>query len=1149
MNKLLRKDGNAPLFYQFFRKMKLTILIVTASILSCLSAETYSQTTKLTINENNTTLLDVLRAIEGQSEFKFFYNEKVDVSMSASVEADQKSVTEILDKVLTGTSVKYKVVGRQIALYDKNEMEPFISGQQEGKITGKVTDVSGTSLPGVSVVIKGTTTGSITDANGNYSLSDVPANAVLQYSFVGMKTQEIAAEGKTTINVALAENTVIMDEVVTVGYGTQKKGSLTSAITTVNMEKLENRSITNLSTALQGITPGVNIRQQTGRPGFQASTFDIRGASLGTFSNNPPLVIIDGIVDDMNNVNPEDVESISVLKDASAASIYGSRSTGGVVLITTKKGSSGKTNINYSSIVGVQKQPFANYNYLNTADWMRANNEAASNDGSPDIYSQSQIAKYENSTDPQYPVSSQWSDWIAKKAVQQVHNLSVSGGTEKINLFSSINYLKQDGFVPNDDYSKLNLLLNMNYNPTKKLNITTNVSFIKEDITRPATGIGAVNDVMRNSLETPPTVPFYLPNGDYNNNTLWNNNPAYVIKEGGNNLLDYYKLRLGLTAAYMLTKELKIKYITAAKFQFSSGNNIDKKIPFRDNNGKIYGYNRERVAVSEDWANDIYLNNQLLLEYKKEWNKHSLNVMGGATAENGRIDNLTGSANGFATNYIREISATTGTGADIKANSTATDWAIASLIGRINYSYDGKYLLESSCRYDGSSRFSPDQRWGFFPSFSAGWRISKENFMSEISFINDLKLRGSWGMLGNQGTTIYPFSQGIYTTDPRYPWDLGPFAFGNGLASIATLGDPVDLSLSWEKKRNINFGLDFGLLDNRLTGSFDYFLDRTSDIIGRPVVATTFGANAPIQNTFVIDNKGYELNIIWRSNVQNWRYSVGFNFADSRDKVVSLGGIGTTDPRFDNGNGLVQINGGTYLHEGESRNHFYLYRSNGLFVDQNEINNHAFISSLTRPGDISFTDISKDEKLTPADMVPDKRTTTPHYIFGFNLSVAYKNFDLSGIINGVGERWDYRNNGGVYLTGLRPTLAIWQENYNNRWTTSNPDKFADQPRLTNNNWISGPYSTLFSGPVDYHLRNFKYLRLKNLQFGYTLPEELTKKININKVRIFMTGENLLTFAPGYKESIDPESVLNYTSEGSAFFGQPRVVSFGLNVTF
>ncbi len=535
----------------------------------------------------------------------------------------------------------------------------------------------------------------------------------------------------------------------------------------------------------------------------------------------------------------------------------------------------------------------------------------------------------------------------------------------------------------------------------------------------------------------------------------------------------------------------------------------------------------------------VYLSNLVMLDYTKRWNQHSFYIMGGFQTEENRTDDITATANKFPNNEIREISATTGTGSDITGTTTASDWAIASLIGRLTYSFRDKYLLEGTVRYDGSSRFSPDNRWALFPSISASWRIKEESFLKDVDFLSSLKLRVSWGELGNQGKTLYPFAQQIGFD--KYP-------FGNSLYPVASLGDPVNAFLSWETKTTINFGLDYGFFNGRLSGSFDYFFDRTDGIIGQPAVPTTFGAKAPIQNTYTIDNRGFEFVIKWMDYVnKDFSYHIGFNWFDARDKIVSLGGVGAVDPAF--GTGLVQKESRYYNAEGKPRNSFHLYRTNGLFVNQAEIDNHAFISTLTRPGDIVFIDTDKSGTITPADKVGDSKTSTPHHIFGLNLGAEYKNFDFSMVINGVWTRWDYRDFGGTYVTAVRPTLSLLESNYNNRWTEANPDKWADQTRLTQNNWIANEYSTVFPGPCEFSLRNFGYARLKNLQVGYTIPRQITGKIDISKVRIYFTAENLLTIKPGYKEPVDPESVMNYTDDGSVFFGVPRVLSAGLSVTF
>lgn len=1109
-----------------------------------ISADADNDQTTLTIQTANNTVGKILNYIEKNSNYIFIYQDaKIDLDRKVLLPQSSQNINDILDSVFAGTEIRYAIKNRQIAIYrnksKQTDAEIFAAIEQETKkVTGTVKDQFNEPIIGANIIVKGTTIGTTTDINGNYSLDNIPQNGTtLVFSFVGMLSQEILIGKQTIIHVSLKDNAVALDDIVAIGYGSQKKESLTSAITSVNTELLENRSVPKVATALQGITPGVNIRQSAGRPGFSTQTFDIRGSSYGTFSKNPPLILIDGVVGEIDNVSSDDIEKISILKDAAAAAIYGSRATGGVVLITTKKGSTGTPTINYSGIVGMQKIPFGNFNFINSAEWMRANNEAAHLDGSPDIFSQEQISKYENSNDPQYPRESQWTDWFKKTSLQQTHNLSLKGGNEKLNFYASGSYVAQDGYMDNDDYKKWNFLSNLNYAPTTRFDISTSIAYQTENITRPLGG--DVFTYARNALLNPPIDPFYLPNGDYNNKATLGPNPKYLTQEGGNSLYNFQNLRMSATAKYNILEGLNLKYTIAANMNFNSSNTLFKKIPYKDNEGVIYGYNRSEVRVEENWDKSAYLNNLVMLDYTKKLKDHSIYIMGAFQSESNRVDKISASANKFPNNEIREVKGSTGSGSDISGNTEATDWSIASLIGRLSYSFRDKYLFEGTVRYDGSSRFSPNQRWGLFPSVSASWRIREEAFMQNIEFLSNLKLRVSWGQLGNQGEELYPFATQI-TTSEKY-------AFGNGLSSIATIGDPVNLGLSWEKKTTTNLGLDFGFFDNRLYGSFDYFFDRTNGIIGRPAIPSTFGAKAPIQNTYTIDNRGYEIEINWRDQIGEVNYHIGANLSDSQDKIISLGGIGIKDSKF--GTGLVQKNGNTYNAEGYSRNSFYLYQTNGLFVDQAEINNHAFISPLTRPGDIAFVDTDKNGKLTSDDKVADKRTTTPHYIFGINLGAEYKNFDFSVVMNGVGQRWALRNTGGHYLSGVRASLSILEDNYNDRWTESNPNKWADQTRLTQNNWIANEYSTITSGSCEYHLRNFAYLRVKNIQLGYTLPKQLTQKASIARIRCYLTAENLFTWKPGYKEPIDPEASEGYTDDGSTFFGPSKVISFGLSVTF
>lgn len=1123
--------------------MKLTGILLTIACIQ-VSAGAFSQT--ISISKKNVPLRKVFALIQHQSGYLFFYNDVVvREAGNADLQIKNASIREAMDLALKGKPLSYTILDNYIVVgkMDHTINQVILDAANTDttfKIYGKVTDPENRPLSGVTVRIKGGTTGTTTDNQGLYTL-EVPHDAMLVFSYIGYQDLSVPMKGKQVINVSMRPSTTGLNQLVIVGYGTTAKKDLTSAITTVNTKLLENRSLTNLSTALEGITPGVYIDQQNGRPGMTgASSFDIRGASLSTFSSNPPLVIVDGVVDNIDDVNPEDVASISILKDAAASAIYGARATGGVVLITTKRGSAGKVTVSYNGTYGIQTQPYGNLKFVNTATWMKANNEAAELDGSPDVYTAAQIAQYTNSKNPQFPESTQWTSWIAKTAPQQTHNISIRGGTDKINFFLAGGLLTQKGFIPHDSFTRKNVLLNLGYHPTERLKIEVNIAYLRDDQSQPGIDYnGGVFGIVRNAIFTPPNEPLYNPNGTFNNNVIWGSNPVYNIINGGTMLSTNDNLRMSLAFDYEIIKGLSLNITTATKLFYTINNSLYPKIPYYDANGNILGYSRSDATVVENWGRSDYVNNQFLLNYKKNVGLHNFKIMGGITYENEYDKYIEANATQFPNNAIREIAGTTGSGSEISGTSSADEWTINSVIGRFNYSFNDKYLFQATARYDGSSRFSPDKRWGLFPSFSAGWRINQESFMKNISFVSDLKLRASWGQLGNEGANLYPFAQTVSTS--------GQAVFGNGIVSTASLGGPVNLALTWEKQTSENIGLDFGFLENRLSGSFDHFNEQTLGIIGTPPVPSTFGTSSPLSNLYGIDMRGFEFEIHWKDQIGSFEYFAGFNLSNSVDKVVNLAGLGTTSMSSIFGNEPVVLEGEQYMQIGKAQNQWYLLKTDGLFVSQAQINKSAFQTTLTRPGDIHYVDANGDGQITPDDMRPIGKTSTPHYFFGANLGAAFKGFDLSVVINGLWERWALVNGGGVYLSGVRPSLALLQNNYDHRWTTQNPNQWAKVPRLTQDNWI-GNLSDLFQDS-EYWLANFGYLRVKNLQIGYTLPKRITNKLTLTKVRFYISTENLFTYKPGYIESIDPESYAGYDPNASAFFGPDKLTSFGINVTF
>ncbi|MDR1223544.1 MAG: TonB-dependent receptor [Tannerella sp.] len=1031
----------------------------------------------------------------------------------------------------------------QVAASESEVQKNVETLQQTGRtVTGTVKDNSGEPIVGASVMVKGTTVGTVTDAGGRFSLN-VPQDATLQVSYIGYQAREILVGNQSTIDVILIEDTRLLDEVVVIGYGTQRKTSLTTAITSVQTELLESRSLPKLSVALQGITPGVYIRQSSGRPNYATSTLEIRGASRETFSSNGALVLVDGIVGSIDEVSTNDIEQISVLKDAASAAIYGARATGGVVLITTKKGTSGKTTVTYNGTVGAQRSTLSNYKsrIVDSQTWMRANNEGRVNDGGNPVYTEEQIAQY-NGSDPLKPARSQWFDWLNNNPLQQQHDLSVRGGTEKLNAYLSLGYVTQDGMVDNDDYKRLTFLSNVNWKPVNRLEISLSSFLSREDITRPVIDV----PTSLRCLLNPPIDIFQYPNGVYNKGALdvGGLNAAQAFSEGGNNLHDYDRYRISADIRFELLEGLYVKYTIASNNTYNRNNSFTRMIDRYDSEGNYTGSatagNAAYSTASEGWSAGQYLSNLVNLDYSLKIANHALTVMAGFQTESNRNDNISARGYRFINNELREISASIGSGTDLYGTSSADEWVMASMIGRATYAFKDRYLLELTARYDGSSRFSPSRRWGFFPGVSGGWRITEENFMKDVTWLSNLKLRASWGQLGNQGSNLYPFATSV---------SRGSWVFGDATSTTTSVGTPADPNLSWETKTTTNPGIEFGFLNNRLSGQFDWYYTRTTDIIATPTVPSTFGASAPVQNTYIIDNRGWEFELQWMDRIGDFTYSIGGNISNYNDEIVSLGGLGSTDPRYEGGR--ISLGSSTYYAEGRARNSLYLYQTEGLFVDQAEIDGYVKPSTLTRPGDIKFIDRNSDGQINSNDRYLSEKTTTAHYIYGFNLGAEWKGIDFSAVFNGVGSRWDFRNLDGHYTSGNRLTFVMFQSNYDNRWSPENPNKWADLPRLTDNNWLSGEFCTMFGSPSEYHLRNMKYIRLKNLQVGYTLPKGWTEKAGISKLRVYVTGENLFYYAPGYKEYIDPEAAITTqdSGAGSVYYGPSRVLSGGLSLTF
>jgi len=1117
MNKLLQKYGSQPLFYQFFRKMKLTILILTVSILSCLSAETYSQNTKLTITENNSTLLNVLRAIEGQSEFKFFYNEKVDVNRTVSVEVNQKSITDILDKVLSSTSVKYKVLGRQIALYDKNEMEPIVNVQQDKKITGKVTDKTGVPLPGVAIVVKGTTTGVITDANGNFSVSNIPENATLQFSFVGMKMQEILVGNQTTVNVKLEDETIGIEEVVAIGYGTMKKSDLTGSSSRVSLGEKIAPANTNLLQALSGVTAGVNI-QGSGLSGAEPN-LSIRGQTSLSASDRP-LIVRDGIIynGDIADINISDVESVDILKDASSAAVYGSRSANGVMLITTKKGKSEKPAVAFNMSYGYQDMTnnpmkvmnaeqyavrLVDYYYQqNLYSWYKTKPTSATGKPvRPDVTDRNIVAARLRTQEERdnYLAGNEinWVDEITRIAPIQNYNLSFSGKTERSNYFVSASYAKEEGIQLNDQFSRITLNSNVESKVTDWFTLGLISTYTYRDYSGLETNLGwnqtgarsasplANNKIGSQNYDMFLTGEAYMPyplNNLYVDNSDIRNN-LFLVGSGK------------ITVPWVKGLTYELNYSTT----YSNRNN-NTFYPITTPEGA--GNKGQAIKNPYEERNSIVNN---IISYLRTNGDHQINATLLYSRENRHAQSSTLNAQGFGNPVLGFNNM--GLGTVVTVASTAWEENSLSYMARANYSYKNRYMLTGTFRRDGFSGFGANTKFANFPSVSLGWVASDESFLSDINSMY-LKIRASYGKNGNQGI-------GRYSSFSRMTADA--YAYGSSTAIAVYPSTLGNADLGWETTSSYNLGLDYAFYDRRISGSIDVYKSKTTNVLVQRALPPAAGYANVWANIGAIDNKGIEMELktINLNGPLNW--STNFVFSINRDKISKLYG-GANDKDI-----------GNSWFVGESISAIYDYKMAGGLWTEDELYSGKTLANWY-PGQYKYIDQNKDGVIEPTADRSIIGYKAPNYRFSITNTLSYKSFAFSFLINSIqgGNNYYLSDNASAVNVSWRSddVYRINQTAVRQYWTPDNG---------VNNS--TGIYNSPAVSSGIYESRSF--VRLQDVSLTYNFSPTLLKALKIGNCQFFVSGKNLYTWTKW--SGWDPEI-------GVSDFPMMRSITTGFRVT-
>ncbi|MCD8079706.1 MAG: TonB-dependent receptor [Bacteroides sp.] len=1173
-----------------FRMMQITWFLAFFSILSVYAENSHSQNTQATLSRSDCPLEEVLSEIEQQTNYLFVVNSHVDLRQKVSVYAKEKPVSEVLSGMFAKTHVKYNIEGSYILLTTAPQVEEKSSATQARKpLTGKVIDENGEELIGANVTLKGTANGTITDINGNFSLTgDFDEKSVLVVTYIGMKAQEVRVGQQSHVVITLRTDYKTLDEVVVVGYGTQRKENLTGSVSTVNVkDQLTGRSIPDIARGLQGSAPGLTIRTNTGAIGTDAS-IRVRGIIGSVNGSSSPLVLVDNAeVSSLQIINPDDVESISILKDAASTSIYGTRAAFGVVLITTKKArEEEKFTINYSnnfswrrptvtptissavkgaemsweaglrSNPNLQEQRSDNFLYWNLEsiermrEWERVYGHMKLSDemvpGRDFEVIDNKLYFYRSFDAPD--------KYINKNAFQQTHNLSVNGTVSQTSYNLSLGYLEEEGVIKvnTDKFQRYNVTFGTSTQVSDRVNVRSKLIFSKTILETPYEYSTSDN---YNSWYYLYRWPRIMPYGTYEGIPFRNAVTETEQANRNNRTNNYTRISLGTTIHIIKGLSVDMDYVYTRTDRLT-----------RTNGGEVSGWNFWNGGLTHEvWTpasknmvrnatdqSDFHVGN-IVGRYNKEWSKHKLNALAGMNIEYYTNTGLTGERRDLVDPSKPEFSLATG---DQFASGYHGHWACLGYFGRINYSYHGRYLLELNGRMDGSSRFPQNNLWGFFPSASAGWIVSEEAFMQPVKpWLSHLKVRASWGTIGNQdvesSSEKYVFLPILSSTSSEWV---------RGETAERTFGLPRAISsgFTWEKVTTTNIGVDLRFFNDRLGVTFDRFTRVTSNMItSGEALPSTFGHTAPKVNFGELTTKGWEIAVDFRHRFTNgWSINATASLYDARIKYT----------KYRSGSRLV-----TDIYEGKTYGEIWGYVTDrffteddfdiapdGTYVLKSHLADQSYISSGSGqswfrfgPGDVKFKDLDGDGKIDKGDNTVDNPgdmkvigNSTPRYEYGLRLGMDYKGVDLGVFLQGVGKRQLW-SSGSIFIPGFAHTAA-WYTHQEDYWTPENPNAFY--PRLTPTGQSS---NTMNFVTQTKYLLNMAYCRVKNVTIGYTLPQKIVRKAHIKNLRVYLNLENLFEFHHLGNIPIDPET--NISTGDGGYIGRSypytRTTSLGLQVSF
>ena len=1090
--------------------MKLAFVSIFIFASGIFATEATSQTAKVSIVAKNISTQDLMLEIEKQTDYLFVYNKnEVNLNRKVTIQATDQTVAEVLNEAFNQTDVIYAMEGSNIMLIKKETRNKTLSTQQKARtINGIITDEKGEAIIGANVSVKGTTNGTITDVDGNFSLANISDNDIIVISYIGYTPQEIRVGKQTSLKVILKEDTQAIDEVVVVGFGTQKKVNLTGSIGTVKADEvLKSRPVTNVQELLAGSVPGMVVTKGSGAAGSGAS-INIRGTStIGDSSG--VLVLIDGIPGNIYTLNPNDIESVSILKDAASAAIYGSRAANGVILVTTKGAkATERPTVEFSSNIGIQNPQFK-LDFVGAEDFMRLYDQAMINDGKQAVYGEQGIqdlhaGKY---------VDNKWYKEIYKKntVINNTH-VALSGKEKSISYRFSISNDYQDGNLPNNNYNRLIFKPDMRFQVLKNLEARASLQYTQTNIKNPN---GGTTIWQTQAARISPVTPIYNTDGSYATGGAMGGNPIAGVNKSGYSKERHKEMMAIFDVSYSPLKDWNIKGNIATYSHNTTYKDRKNTYYLYDNDGNIAKTENQVSSLKETNTYNFRTQLQFTSDYSfKIAADHNFKVLAGYSQEYYKSDGFWASRDKLPFDGIDVLN----TGSDNKQNGSAdndgneysNDVAVQSWFGRLNYDYQGKYLFEASLRADGSSRFAKGHRWGVFPSFSGGWNIHREAFMMPASnWLSELKVRASWGILGDaEKVGYYPTAQ-ILSYDPKI------YAFNDKLVGGAYNNIAVNTNITWEESKYTNFGLDFGVLDQRIKLSADYFINMRDNILYRPPVPSEFGLNAPYSNMLKMKNQGMDIMASYQDSKGDFRWGVDVNLSYSKNKVLEMG---------DSERWIEDNNKVTYLNDRYQLP--YGYEAIGLFQSEEEIASSPDQGNVL-PGNIKFKDQNNDNVIDEKDRVVLNRKVPVN--FGMNLSFGYKDFDFS--MNMYGKL-----NFKKYLQGYEGWAFYLTDNarpmHLDAWSETNRD--ASYPRLTLSN-TANDYDSRYNS---FWLRTADYLKIQNIQIGYTVPKSALERVNIQYLRLYLSGQNLATIT-GY-DGFDPEG---------GWYPLARTFSFGFNLQF